>query len=688
MGEDMHRTRGGGCGSALRIAAFCAAAIFAGSHPAKAQTCPDTPPTQTLKIFNDSDQYLFPELETGQGSPDVWIQAICRVPNSKSGTLNYGRNTTFRFYINPQAGIAPGQSVSITIPLFTQLVSTVDPTQMNQYAEWWQGENIQIFSSPTKTPPRAFAEDYNSISRTAQTPLTSQAANPTFPSCSGQDPCQLQFFSDAKGTLPKNGPSQLFEATLGARQAQPVVNDSPPNSLDVANADFDVSYVNVAYMTGAMGPFENDQVGYVGSPMQPVTPPGSFRASLDQFQQDMNWPRFVVTYADGSTEQIPKLPSPLELLARLSGANPPTDLDPVPQWPTKVWQPIQALRDNWATYTNSCTHSAAGYTTFCDALLDVKQIIMDNYTNYQSLFTSTGPCKGTPVDATPDRILLHVYGWTPWTEAASGDGCGPAANLLENTPGYADNGYEKYAKVKLEFDNLQYGAHSDAAYAFNPWVQFLHGTKYLNIPGVYAYSVDDAVGNIQAEAQGFIIDIGSLQHLENKLPAAPPINISLGYSPTDSVKFASYSVCLNDPARTKPVNPLNPAFIINANAPQNCPVYLTDNKPTPQTYTFTVTKPPPFTIFTLSQVENGDAKWNNGSTDNTTNIIDCSKNLTTSPFQPSSKAWCCSLTNSRGVFAYSEPEPHNPHQSLINIVSTIPALHYTSSPETACSMGH
>jgi hypothetical protein len=138
----------------------------------------------------------------------------------------------------------------------------------------------------------------------------------------------LQFFSDAKGTMPKNGPSQLFEATLGARQAQPVVNDSPPNSLDVTNADFDVSYVNVAYMTGAMGPYQNDQVGYVGSPMQPVQPPGGFQRILNQFENDFNWPRFVVTYSDGTTERIPKLPSPLELLARLSGANPPADLDP------------------------------------------------------------------------------------------------------------------------------------------------------------------------------------------------------------------------------------------------------------------------------------------------------------------------------------------------------------------------
>ena len=192
-----------------------------------------------------------------------------------------------------------------------------------------------------------------------------------------------------------------------------------------------------------------------------------------------------------------------------------------------------------------------------------------------------------------------------------------------------DNGYEKYSKVKLEFDNLQYGYYSDAAYVFDPWVQFIHGTKYLNIPGVYAYSVDDAVGNIQAEAQGFIIDIGSLTHLENQLPAAPPINIALGYASTDAVRFTSYSVCSNDPTRSKPVNPLNPAFIINANAPQNCPVYLTDNKSRRRPIPSRSPVRRRSRNSRWSQVENGDAKWSNGPIGNTTNVIDCSGNQTT-----------------------------------------------------------
>jgi hypothetical protein len=66
-----------------------------------------------------------------------------------------------------------------------------------------------------------------------------------------------------------------------------------------------------------------------------------------------------------------KLPSPLELMARLSGKNAPADITPLtpPQsMPHNVWQPVQVLRINWANYSATCQHNAGGYTTFCDVL--------------------------------------------------------------------------------------------------------------------------------------------------------------------------------------------------------------------------------------------------------------------------------------------------------------------------------
>ena len=84
----------------------------------------------------------------------------------------------------------------------------------------------------------------------------------------------------------------MIEATLGAKQTPPVKNDSPKYSLDVSNADFDVSYVNIAFAGAALGPYQNDQVGYVGTPMLPVgnTMNPGFRLLLQKFQALNNWP--------------------------------------------------------------------------------------------------------------------------------------------------------------------------------------------------------------------------------------------------------------------------------------------------------------------------------------------------------------------------------------------------------------
>ena len=560
---------------------------------------------------------------------------------------------------------------------------------------------MQIFASATSTPPLAYQNSLSGAARPTQKKLLSTATNPTWPTCADQSgaPCPLAFVTDEKGTLPKYGQSQLAEATLGATQVQKVVNDSLPTSLNVTQSDFDVSYVNVAYVAAAMGPYKNNQSGYVGSPLLI----SQFQPKLENFQKEFDWPTFIDL--DGTKAAIPKLPSTLELLARLSGANPPMDLPPVKTWPTDVWAPIQQIRTDWATSSSTCQHSAQGFTTFCDATHDVRDLFAANYVQYQALFAA-GKCNGQPVTNTPDRIIAHVYGWAPWTEAAvdstgkpTGTGCSPTANLLENTPGYAANDYDLYGKVKLEFDKLNYGKYSNPPYAFNPWVQFIHGDAILpdqlGMPGVYAYSVDDAVGNLNVEAQGYIVDIGSTKHLENQTPAQPPIDISLGYSTADPVRFVTYGVCGNDPSQQKPVNPANPQFIISATDPKGCPVYLTDNKSPAQIYTFTVTTAPPFTIIPTADVKKVPslAVWSSGGGNptqyNTTSVIECSGNKGVAPSQ-SSKAWCCALLikSGSGVFAYSTPEvPPTAHQTLIHHVVTNPAMASSTSDLMTCNMG-
>jgi hypothetical protein len=731
---------GGGKSTSALLMACSVVAIFAANGSAMAAAPPPNCPTQmgtgpgfvpfqTIKIFNDTARQIFAELEVGKPNPDLWIQDICNVPDAgKDQNTPYPTTVTNRIYINGLTGIPPDGSVAITLPLYTQLAATVDPKANDQFAEWWQGQNMQIFAEPVGMgAPKSLQNYFNGTAPTrpagSQKPMVFNASNPTKPTCAAGgalNSCTLTFVTDTAGTLPKFAPSQLVEATLGANQGKvpPATDGSITSFLYPTQADFDVSYVNVASLGATMGPVGNDQSGYVGSPIKPA----AFTPLLNTFQSLNTWPTFIDL--DGTNAAIPKLPSPLELMARLSGAAPPADLTPVePQnWPSQVWTPIQTLRINWDKYsTSSCLHSPTGFTTFCDAILDVRDIIHANYLQYQTLM-KRGTCTGGAVDETPDRTVAHVYGWQPWTEAASGiagEGCSPTANLLENTPGYGSENktYAKYAKVKTEFDNLNYGGPSGAAwnprapYNFNPWVAFIHGTPpgtrdkdkgNLGMPGVYAYSVDDAVGNLNVYATGYIVDIGSTEHLENQNPAGPPIDISLGYAYTDAVKFVTQSAC--GPNKNIPVNPANPVLTISAINPQNCPVWLTDNNN--QNYTFTikptVTTPPLFTDIPTTDVQKvpSEASWstgkgypgpgNNPTPYNTTSIIDCSGNTS-----QLAKLWCCTRLAplpsgagvGSGVFAYSTPLfPPTGHQTWDNHVVTNPATGQVLAGNV-CNMG-
>ena len=222
----------------------------------------------------------------------------------------------------------------------------------------------------------------------------------TKPTCTGDGTivtsCTLTFVADTGGTLPKYNPSQLVEATLGANQDKvpPPTDGSITSFLYPTQADFDVSYVNQAYLAATMGPVDNDQSGYVGSP----TKPGNFTPLLNTFQSQNTWPRFIDL--DGTKSPISKLPSPLELIPRLSNPKvrayrylPRADelayhrVDAYPGTFGQIGPPMGVRR------TQSVTHSAAGYTTFCDAILDVRDIIHDNYVQYKTLMDD-GTCTG------------------------------------------------------------------------------------------------------------------------------------------------------------------------------------------------------------------------------------------------------------------------------------------------------
>jgi hypothetical protein len=130
-----------------------------GVSGASAQEC--TPaPTMTIKIFNDeTDKWLYPVISVGPkpgAAGDVWIQACFKIKNKDLNANTYRTTLVYRIYIEPEGvGIAPGKSVSITIPLYTQIAQVPNPALPNQYIEWWQGGRLELYANDKPEPPRS-----------------------------------------------------------------------------------------------------------------------------------------------------------------------------------------------------------------------------------------------------------------------------------------------------------------------------------------------------------------------------------------------------------------------------------------------------------------------------------------------------------------------------------------------------
>jgi hypothetical protein len=129
------------------------------------------------------------------------------------------------------------------MPLYTQIVTSPNPSLPDQYIDWWTGDTIELFFNTTNTTPDALKDELDD--RTggcgkAGECQTSLATGPGFPTCVDCAADGLQFFSDT-ASIGKSDPSQLIEFNLGALQL--IVGRSVPNALDTSNVDFDVSYV-------------------------------------------------------------------------------------------------------------------------------------------------------------------------------------------------------------------------------------------------------------------------------------------------------------------------------------------------------------------------------------------------------------------------------------------------------------
>jgi hypothetical protein len=648
--------------SVIGLAAACALVIGAPDRAAAQVVCnaptADNPmPRMLIRIINNDANYnIYPVYTTGGGGSSDRARAWCEVPRSELPNSLYPQQN-YRFYINPTGkGIPPKGKLVVSVPMLSPLVpfKQIDPKANGQVIDWWAGGRIELFDGPTCTaqpnnpkcdqPPDALTALFKD--KPGQTKIT--IAN-TVPLCRSLDggitTCQaLTFFKDTT-VFGNEQPSQTLEFTLGAVNPNPdatPTNSKPAILLDPLNLDIDVSYVDTAYMPAALEPFNPGipnigQSGYIGSPMKI----DDFRKALKKFLGDYDgWPQYVVKIG-GQNQTILKLPS----MIQMTGAG-GTGLTPKP------WKPAdEAIKTTKACFTNQpCSADkrlrTGDVSAFCQSVQAVEQLFRCNYKNYAAIYKTKCDPNNNPVDLTEDLLVAHIYGFSPFVEGRpNAKACPANANLLENTPGYSANKSEKFHQVKEQnFDVLQRWKTGD----FDPWWLLIHAnkksgypTEYANIANAYAYSVDDAVGNLQANGNGFFIAVGGTAGLPNPNPASPPIIVGLGFAKTDAVRFTKYGVCLPKGQQpNKVIDPNFPAFDLNAlwSNLSKCPITLVDNKN--QFYTFKV-KPGPYPY--------------TPDTDKSRAMIDCSDNT------PGTRGadWC-----SR-VFAYAIKVTHGDENHAI-----------------------
>ncbi len=351
------------------------------------------------------------------------------------------------------------------------------------------------------------------------------------------DSVTLPVYATTAGA-PLNDPYQLTEYTF----ANVITSASIPYPIDTSYVDYDLSYVDQVYLPMAIEPAGNDQVGYTGTVMDLDV----FRSILSHFIDTYHWPMYT---------QIPAYPNP-----RVPGAY------NVLIGNQSLTQPdaantTQAFIDNWTTCINDTSNPRHGDCQHVNALFQA------NYQNYQQQCADSRPLSTL-------QLLQNIYGWVSFS-------CAHANNALVNTPNLAEG--ESYNIAEHSYQSLQYSA------AFNQYVQLIHSALNMN---AYAYSIDDAVGNMNEPGTGIVIAIGGSQGLPNSNPYNKKqiARVNPGSPPPMSSNpyFSAYGIC-----STTASNPLarNTSFSVQS-VSYPCEITLKDS--TGNLYHFTLTAPPPY----------------------------------------------------------------------------------------------
>jgi len=487
-------------------------------------------PPKTITIHNDSDGTIYPVLVIGaKGAEDQWVQACLRTREANNSKYVY------KAYVNEGQGIPSNSSVTITLPVFSELPAGTLPD--GKYITWWNGGRVVLAD---RTDRLRIASD-------------KLMGAPEGVSCEGKGTaCDLSVYAGTEG-LSENTYAQLSEYTFGDSIFPPKQNT---RLLIPDNVGYNISYVDHVYLPVAIGPKNNPYIGYSGS----AQPLGQFRTALEKFLQNggvgEGWPLYNL----GAV----KLPGGYNIFAQRPGTLSPNDDVPVKPADPNKFPPVltvlkclppplgqggcneaeketlhfgpavQNIQNLWGTCISwtpeeDAARHVTGAPVNCSPELKakleaVKAFFKKSHEQYLALLagnTCTEPRDRKLETFTYLEALKHIYGWVPFNE-----GCGAAANPLKDTviPGWTHATIQPMYIHDLQYNHLEQYVKDDPKLTFNPYVKLIHDDLQMS---AYGFSVDDAVGFMTELGDGLIFTVGGSRGLENERQFTYPGGFSL-----------------------------------------------------------------------------------------------------------------------------------------------------------------
>jgi hypothetical protein len=502
-------------------------------------------PVKIVNIKNNSGVPIYVVLETAKQDlldqnnrqHDRWLQAEFQ---PTKGT--YASTYLYRAYVNPQNGIRPnGGSVSVTVPFYTQLESKPCPNNPDQYINWWRALRIYVYDDPGAIK-KAYDTDTNPANAVPISKFAPLAAPvPTCPACFAPLVVyRVQTGGDKHGvSLPAVDPSQLLEFTFATVDPFP-----KPLKIDYGFVDYDISSVDQVYLSVAMDPVNNPYIGFIGS----VLGRDIFSDRLTKFRNDFSWPKYKwPAYVTNQTAI--RLPGTFNVMNEIAHPGAPPPLVPAGA-AIKALPVVQKMEKLWdeccgaAWPSKPCQRPPVSSNT-CNKMAQVAELFEKNYANYKT------KCK-TPVKLDRDQMLARVYGWVPFNSCEPPPN-GKVSNELKDTPGIGPGPTPtpkqraaRYHEISNAYVDLQYHSPPDPKTFgdFNRYTELIHSAKYLHV-GEYAFSIDDAAGNMLELGDGVNITVGGAQGLDNINPYDPWrfFLFNVGSPKETGITWKKYRVC-------------------------------------------------------------------------------------------------------------------------------------------------